>query len=69
MDEMENHVAGNKKAAARIEARRLEMRRILQKAEALGMTYGKYVAYLESKRGGTPFDGCENLSPPGYFVR
>lgn len=45
------------------------MRRILQEAEALGMTYGKYVAYLESKRGGTPFDGCENLSPPGYFVR
>lgn len=50
MDEMENHVAGNKKAAARIEARWLEMRRILQEAEALGMTYGKYVAYLESKK-------------------
>lgn len=50
VDEMENHVAGNKKAAARIEARRLEMRRILQEAEALGMTYGKYVAYLESKK-------------------
>ena len=33
-----------------IEARRLEMRRILQEAEALGMTYGKYVSYLESKK-------------------
>ena len=63
MDEMENHVAGNKKAAARIEARRLEMRRILQEAEALGMPIS------QAKRGGTPFDGCENLSPPGYFVR
>lgn len=50
VDEMGNHVAGNKKAAARIEARWLEMRRILQEAEALGMTYGKYVAYLESKK-------------------
>lgn len=50
MDEMENHVAGNKKAAAHIEARRLEMRRILQEAEALGMTYGKYVSCLESKK-------------------